>query len=404
MWPAYQQYQARKRPNWRAIIKAVSAFAMLTLVADILLSLYTLVYGIHIVVPDILDSWEGYTFFIIVPVLVPLLEISGPALLAYYLFLVAAIFASCTWVFLTSFKGFGKELSMTATSRQHSALFETCGLLFATLFFSIFMALVFQPEEGEMPDIGTLSESLFLLANASVWEEIAVRILLIGLPLIVVDFARRSWHKNWYAYLLGGGFKLGIPEVSLLIISSTVFGVAHFLTGWGAWKILPSAVGGFAFGYLFLKFGIAASIMLHFTTDYLSMPIEVFDSMAMTVLIGLGILLWMGFGVLFFIYYTTRVFEFLSGKRLLEAQQQRIAPTPWLDPRMQAPIPGSESYMGPPTQGPMYPTYQQPTPAPQPQPPVQPGFGGGYVCPACGNTEARWIDGKFQCLRCGKLT
>ncbi len=397
---AWQQYRRpAKRADLRAVIKAVSAFAMITLGIQTMLMLFTLIYGIHMVVPEILDEWAGYTLFVIVPVVVTLFELSGYYLVAYYLFLVVAIVASCAWVVLRSYKTFLKELSMKATTREHSPLFETCGLLFATMFFSVVMALAFGASDEEIPDIGTVEESLFLLANASVWEEIVVRVLMIGLPMVLVDFARRSWNKNWYAYALGGGFRLGIPEVSLLIISSFVFGMAHYVTGWGAWKILPAAVGGLAFGYLFLRFGIAASIMLHFATDYLGMPIEVFESDRLRMIVGLGVLMWLGFGLIFFIYYTTRVAEFLSGKRLFETGP-RAVPTPWTDPRMRAPIPGTWTYSTVPTQAPAPQPHQPPPSAP----PAVSSFGMGYVCPVCGHTEARYINGRFQCLGCGHLS
>lgn len=391
--PIYPVLAQPKKSDLRAVVKAVTAFAMLTLVADVLLSLYTLVYGARVVVPDILNSWEGYTFFIILPVMVPLFEVSGTALAAYYFLLIAIIFASCLWVLFTSLPGFAKELSMKAKPREHSPLFETSGLVFATLFLSVVVALIARPSEEELPDLGTLSESLFLLANASVWEELAVRVLLIGVPMMVVDLIRRSLRKDWYAYILGGGFELGALEVALLVFSSVMFGFAHYAGGWGAWKILPTTVGGLAMGYLFLRYGLATAIMLHFTTDYLSMPGEVFHSTALTALLGLAILLWLGFGALLFAYYTVRVIEFVTNKKFFEGGP-RAVPAPWIDPRMQTPVPGN------------YPAEPNPNaPLEQPlSPPSSFAGGGGYVCPRCGNTTARWVDGRFQCLKCGWLT
>lgn len=371
---------------------------MLTFVAQLVLSIVTLFYGMKWVVPAILDEWHGFDLILIMPVIVKVLTVSGSFLLAFYFFLIGAIVSSCTWVFVTSIKGFSEELSMTAVSREHSPLFETCGLLFATLFFSVLVALLFRTTASDVPSTGTLQESLFLLANASVWEELIVRVLLIGVPLLLVDLLRRNRRYKWHSYMLGGGFKIGTPEAIFIVISAAVFGYAHYAGGWGAWKIIPASAGGLAFGYLFLRFGLAASIMLHFATDYLGMPIEVFNSTALDLITGVGILIWLGFGVIFFAYYLTRIGEFLTGERFFGARAQP-APTPRIDPGMQS------SYQ-PPAYGP-YDVRQlgwNQGAAADPNLSLQYGFSGGYVCSRCGNTQARWVDGRFQCLRCGLLT
>jgi membrane protease YdiL (CAAX protease family) len=288
---------------------------------------------------------------------------------------------------------------MAAESRKHSAIFATFGLFFATLFFSVLIALIANPSADELPAEGTLAESLFSLANASVWEELIVRVLMIGLPMVLVDVVRGKLQPRWHSYILGGKFGVGIPEVSLVLISASIFGIAHFASGWGAWKIIPTTVGGVAFGYLYLRYGLAASIVMHFSTDYLGMPIEVIDSLALRAVTGVAVLLWIGFGALFFMYYSMRAVEFATGRKFFE-------------PRAYADY--YPSLVGWPTPGPYETQQQYPSAGGQqygvrynPAPAAQQGFGGygrGYVCPVCGGVEARWIDGRFQCLRCGHLS
>jgi hypothetical protein len=392
------QYQPVAKTNWRKVGKSISAFVMLTFVAQLVLSIVTLFYGMKWVVPAILDEWHGFDLIFITPVIIKFLTVSGYSLLVFYFFLIGAIVSSCTWVLVTSIRGFSKELSMTAVSREHSPLLETCGLLFATLFFSVLVALLFRTTASDVPSTGTLQESLFLLANASVWEELIVRVLLIGVPLLLVDLLQRNRRYKWHSYLLGGGFKIGTPEAILIVVSAAIFGYAHYAGGWGAWKIIPASAGGLAFGYLFLRYGLAASIMLHFATDYLGMPIEVFNSNGLSLITGVGILLWLGFGVIFFSYYLTRIGEFLTGQRLFVENRAPI-PTPWVDSRMQ------NSYQ-PPAYGP-YDVHQSEGnqgAAADPSPYQNYGFSGGYVCSRCGNTQARWVDGRFQCMRCGFLS
>lgn len=392
------QYRSVVKTDWRKVGKSVSAFVMLTFVAQLVLSIVALFYGMKWVVPAILDEWHGFDLILIAPVIIKFLTVSGYFLLVFYFFLIGAIVSSCTWVLVTSIRGFSKELSMTAVSREHSPLFETCGLLFATLFFSVLVALIFRTTTSDVPSTGTLQESLFLLANASVWEELIVRVLLIGFPLLFVNLLQSNRMHKWHSYLLGGGFKIGTLEAAFIMVSAAIFGYAHYAGGWGAWKIIPASAGGLAFGYLFLKFGLAASIMLHFATDYLGMPIEVFNSTGLTLVTGLGILIWLGFGAMFFSYYLTRIGEFLTGRKLLSTSRAPV-PAPWVGVRIQNPV-------QPPANSPhevYQPGWNRGTSA-DPSPPQHYGFSGGYVCPRCGNTQARWADGRFECTRCGLLT
>lgn len=395
-------YAPRKRTDWRRIIKALGVIVMITYLIQFVAQVVTLVWGAKLVVPDILDSWAGFSLYVILPTVIELFEISDYALVVYYFLLIAAIIASCLWIFLTSFSDFKREARMTADSRRHSPLFDTLGLLFATLFFSVMVALIVAPTSDEVPSTMDLSESLLLLANASVWEELVTRVLLIGVPLLVWGLLRSS-HKKLRSYFFGGGFSMNLPEVTLVLVSSVIFGFAHYDGGWGAWKIVPTTVAGVAFGYLFLRHGLAAAVMMHFATDYLSLPLEAFYSFGLEVVTGLGILLWVAFGSVFFVYYTTRVAEYLTGRRYFEtgaSPSMPMAQAPYGYPSPYYRAPADVQY------------WQQTAEGTQPIPPTayrqasahNDSIVGGYVCPACGNTEARWVDGRFQCLRCGNLS
>ena len=387
-----------RRRSWRLIIKTTAAIMMVTFLVHFVFTLFVLVYGIDIVWPEIVH--HEYPLFVVAPVLITFLTLSGDALGIYYLMIVTSILASAAWFFLKGSKGYWAEMTLKAKSREHSPVFEVCGLMFAGLFIDYVIVILLEvwgmspsrPTEGsETWDL------LFALANASVWEEIITRVLLIGTPLIAVDFLRRKWQPRLRAYVLGGGFKIGFPETILVIVSSSIFGFAHF-EGYGLWKVLPAAISGVMFGYLFLKFGIWASVMLHFGYDYLGMPTQVFDSSTslQTVTI-VGLLLWLGLGAIFFVYYLTRIGEFLTGKKYMES------------PAATAVQGGYQEMWYVPPQAPSYQDYSYNQSnygyqeAPQQHAPAPGGHIGGYVCPSCGFTQARWIDGRFQCLRCGHL-
>ncbi len=152
-------------------------------------------------------------------------------------------------------------------------LVETSRVFSAVIFFSIAVYVMFQMLEQPTPTPSLLSPSvpvwirLISLAEASVWEEFAGRVLLIGLPLA---FIRGIRSKRFFdaRQLLGGSGKFGRGEIALILISALSFGMAHL--GWGPWKVVPTFVSGLLFGYLFVKVGLHATIVMHFLIDYLS--------------------------------------------------------------------------------------------------------------------------------------
>ena len=361
------------------------------MIVSLLLGIVALIYGTSLVLPDIMNEWRGAALFIAVPVLIPIVTLSGYSLAAYYIFLIMAIVASCTWVFLTGWRGFLKELTMRAKSREHSVLFDIGGFVTVNFFVSFLIVVIVTAlgaDDTGVPEMGSTSEMLYALANASVWEELVVRVLLLGLPLGVVDILRRRRDRKWHKYVLGGSLEIGAPELALVVASSTIFGFAHYDGGWGSWKILDAGIGGLTFGYLFLKFGLPSAITLHFAIDYAGMPTQALGfSQAYEIFI---VFLWLGLGAVFSVYYIIRTYEFLTGARVLEERPRYAAP-PWPHPTQYY---YPQTY-GPPIQGPQAP--------PPPMVGVRQGLLGGFVCPFCGGTEARYADGRFHCVRCGRL-
>ena len=374
---------------------------MLSVILSLAAGLVTLVYGVGLVAPDILDNpdWaDGYTLFIVVPLFIELFTISGYALLAYYLLIVGAIIASCAWVLLSSYDGFLKELTMRAEPRKHSQIFDISGLLFVEMFMLVVVVVIATLLGIEQTETGvsrTTSELLFLLANASVWEELIVRVMMIAMPLLVVDLAIRKGRKKWRRYILGGGFNFGVPEIVLLMVSSMIFGYAHYIGGWEAWVVPWDALGGVTFGYLFLRHGLPAAIVLHFAIDYRGVPIEVFGISDGYFIVLF--MLWIGIGAIFTVYYLFRIGEFLTGKKYLEERVQYLVP--YQQPMPYPPVSPQWIQGGHQDQTAVYAPGQPPHVATS-----QPSVYGGYVCPYCGNTEARWADGRFQCLRCNRLS
>jgi len=62
------------------------------------------------------------------------------------------------------------------------------------------------------------------------------------------------------------GISLG--EWIMVIITSLVFGLVHYIFGWGPGKITTATLDGFAFGLAYLFYGIQAPILLHWFFNY----------------------------------------------------------------------------------------------------------------------------------------
>ena len=398
------QYYERVRSSalpWRRFSRAASAAVMLTFAAYLVVCLAALVAGIDLVLPVIGD--QSYSLHVALVALFPVVTISGTALEAWYILLVCTILVSAGWLAVRSAKKYLDEITMKGRPRDHSPFFDMCALMFAVLFINTVIVLAMMAT-GNDPVAPTESmadwELLFLLANASVWEELIVRVLLLGLPLIAVDIVRGMNARRPHKYLIGGGIDIRWGETALVIISSMIFGFAHF-EAWGLWKVFPASVAGVAFGYMFLKHGLPAAIMLHFSFDYLSMPLVVFDaSFAVQMIVGIGILLWIGMGLMFTIYFSIRITEFLTGRRFFEGeapsraavtagamQPPRVIPPPAY---ARSGVPGQEMWEA----------------ERQRQRPDLPFYGssrGFFVCSFCGSTRARLdADRGLVCLGCGR--
>lgn len=293
---------------------------------------------------------------------------------------------------------------------------------------------------------------LFELANASVYEEVAYRILLIGVPMTIGSLIVRVMEVNrggtWngsgpagrhivgaWRYLFGGVVRRDSPKETLaaawvfLFASATIFGFAHG-PGWGWWKIIPAAIGGLGFGYLFLRHGVGAAILGHFVNDYaLSLSYEGVGGIALETVLSL---LFIGLAIAgagFFAWYVLHAWRsfwaliarFRPSTRAPAPPRPsiayapssayappdlRAAPTPppqfspgsmpeaWPPPPSPAATPAVFREMGriPPDYRPAY------VPPPYGYPPVR------FQCPQCGWVEARYDAGLFTCTRCGRAS
>ncbi len=393
----YYELPRTSKLQWRRLARAIAAAFMSTFAIYLVVCLGVLVIGVDIVMPVLGE--RSFSLYVVFVALVSVGTISGAALQAWYIFLVSAILASAVWLALRSGPKYLKELTMRGAPRDHSPFFDLCALMFAVLFINtvVVLILMLAGQEPTAPVEGMEDwELLFLLANASVWEELIVRVLLLGLPLMVVDLARGTRLRKLRRYVLGGHIDIMWGEAALVVLSSVIFGFAHF-EAWGLWKVFPSSIAGLAFGYMFLKHGLPAAIMLHFSFDYLSMPLTILDqSFALQMIVAIGILLWAGLGLMFTVYFSVRIVEFLSKRRFFEEERPSPAAVTAVATRLPGrPGQGGQAWGYPPN---------QPERTVQNRVGTAPPPGGGFfVCPVCGSTNAR-LDGArgIICLGCGR--
>ena len=344
--------------------------------------------------------------------------------------------------------------SIGSRLRARSAWIAVAQVWMAITFFQIAIIILLplvgiEPTSPIAPNTQNAWVLLFDLANAGVYEEIAFRLLLIGLPMAVGSAIVRAIEVNrgpagngpnssgryivgGWRYLFGGTIRreslkeTHVAAWAFLFASSAIFGLAH-MPGWGWWKVVPSMVAGLGFGYLFLRHGIGAAVLAHFVNDYaLALSLEgiggpSLEAFLSLLFIGLSIA-----GAGFLAWYAIDAWRHLTDLVARFRPAARIPsmpppPAPFATPppglfaspmpqSMTAPTPSSPSpnpAFGPWPPGPPATTMREPGRIPREYTPsyVPPPFGYPPVrfqCPSCGWVEARYDAGHFTCMRCGR--
>ena len=380
------------------------------------------------------NAWIDVAVYIPDPVLFVFTQ-DPAAFYAWTAALVAAVSACLAVLVLRDRRALWAALKagaekMPAKLRSRSAFVALAQTFLAVLFVSLVVAIFTQAPEPDFFSAIPLWYFVWSLLNASVYEELVFRVLMIGLPMMVGSVALRviaalqgrrpagtsagRFLAGSLRYLYGGGISRNtsrgtlFPGLLLLVASSVIFGLAH-APGWGAWKVLPAAVAGLAMGYLFLRHGLAAAVAFHFATDMFvgAAALVGFDSAAGFALNIALVLVGLGLGAGFFAYYVLYVVRF--------AQDVARGPKARQPPSPQAPLapPVYGGYPTTPAGPPLAYGGAASAPVPGPPSPVPPGYvpatrppGYGtspveYRCPRCAWVEAAYENGRFRCLRCG---
>jgi len=315
-----REQKVRQRKEWRSIVTKLGALCAITLAVYLAVALAVLIFVSPEVVVELLDSDANRSdsIFIITPEVTPLFRISGLTLVLFFGAMVAAILVSYGLIAWRSRKDFPPEL-LEGESDRTSAIFAAGTLFIAILFFTqVFYLLA--DFGGADPNVPPFDEEMwqkvYMFTKASVWEEVISRVLLIGVPLLIIDFLFRKERMRAPAnYLFGGKFKLEAVESLVILFSSIMFALAH-LEGWDIWKTVPSGLAGLCFGFLFVRYGLYAAIFFHFAFDFLSIPVDFFDSIVLSLPLSLLILAWLACGAVFFVIYAKRLLVFVRSGML----------------------------------------------------------------------------------------
>ena len=212
----------------------------------------------------------NFTLYLFIPLEWEIVTISGIWIQTFWILILMGLVASSAAVLWQSRGMFSIKWDGYADRIRDTPVywigFLLCGVtiieLVTVLLSAVAGADVSTPVDFMQWDI---EKMLFQFGEAAVWEEIAFRLVPFGLPMMVAALLCRQ--KDFLKYPLGG---FGVSKLSLvlLFISAIIFGYAH-VGGWGLWKMVPASLGGLVFGYLYMRFGIHASIVGHMVNDFI---------------------------------------------------------------------------------------------------------------------------------------
>lgn len=337
--------------------------------------------GLYIGIPTMVEVWDySVPIFIILDGVVDLFTLDN-SLLIFYIFFIAVLLASFIVLILRSKDTFARELTMKPV-KEHSPLYTICTLIMAMTVISMLIQVVIPALLGQTSHVLPMDDErwqiLYSIAEPPVWEEFISRVLLLGIPLLVIDLVLNAIDKKYERkplrrYVLGGGFSFGAKEIIFLLISSVLFGYAHF-SGWDAYKIIPSAIAGLAMGYMFLKYGLYASISFHAINNMIGMSTYLYDGIGYVTIIGIISLLMLLLGIPYLVNYTYKLTKWIS--KSIENPKGAVPQPLYADPSQ---------------------------PEKEPEQEIQNISGNntiGFRCKNCGNDSAVFENGELVCTRC----
>lgn len=127
--------------------------------------------------------------------------------------------------------------------------------------------------------------SFFYLSAAPLNEEILFRVILLGLPLLLILSQYRS--GNFISFLNHPYNSLSLKKTRyviicisvIIILNSTIFGMSHVFFGGGyeIGKITQAALGGLVLAWLYYRYGLATAIVFHWISNFVFFAYSIFS-------------------------------------------------------------------------------------------------------------------------------
>jgi Type II CAAX prenyl endopeptidase Rce1-like len=274
------------------VYAAIIAFTLVLLVLSIPFGTYA-IFSPHLSTSVPAITYKTQIAF--VPIYIGIFTVElplSPTFGELFLFL-TAVFSAC--LALAAVQGGGIVRALRASYREgvgallRNPLSATVMILGATLLATIVLDIL-QTSAGVAT--GGLSgdpyELLISFTLAPLIEEVGFRFFLIGVPLFVIlllgrSSARRALTTLWRPSASWEGVRGDEPDAMaasslkllaylLIVVSSVVFGAAHYLSGagWDIGKVSEAALDGVALAYLYVRYGLHAAIIFHWIVDFAS--------------------------------------------------------------------------------------------------------------------------------------
>ena len=112
----------------------------------------------------------------------------------------------------------------------------------------------------------------FYVSLAPLLEEFLFRIILVGIPLFALYSSRAS--LRYFLKCLWNPSSLNILDskkaILIIVFVGISFGFAHIAFGdsWSEGKFAQATAGGIILGWVYLKYGIVTSLLIHWATNY----------------------------------------------------------------------------------------------------------------------------------------
>ena len=112
----------------------------------------------------------------------------------------------------------------------------------------------------------------FYITLAPLIEEFGFRLILIGIPLFALYSSNAS--PKYFLRCLWRPANLEIFDskkaIILIVFVGVLFGFAHIAFGdsWSEGKFAQAAAGGIILGWVYLRYGFVASLLIHWATNY----------------------------------------------------------------------------------------------------------------------------------------